>query len=237
MPTGNKTVSNQKTGKGCWWIIFVLMSAAVALLILFGMARGPYSQPIAKSNKAKTEISYLAISISLYKHDCGVYPDDTSPETVINALTGYKSNPNTLDESITNNPDWKGPYLQTQARQHELGMKNKALVDPWLKPYQFKLRKPVHNIGGVDIWSFGPDMQEGGGDDISNWKESTAGIPRELKTIIVVSVCLFVIVIFGGLRRKTMKNQRTALIKEHPTPLEQQSSLHSLLLPELHSLC
>lgn len=52
---------------------------------------------------------------------------------------------------------WKGPYIKEEA------------IDPWGQPYQY--RSPgVHNPTTYDVWSWGPDKKEGGGDDIGNWK-------------------------------------------------------------------
>ena len=40
--------------------------------------------------------------------------------------------------------------------------------DPWSNPYQY-LRPGTHNPDKFDVKSFGPDGQEGGGDDVGNW--------------------------------------------------------------------
>lgn len=40
--------------------------------------------------------------------------------------------------------------------------------DPWNNEYQY-LFPGTHNTGKFDVKSFGPDGQEGGGDDIGNW--------------------------------------------------------------------
>ena len=45
----------------------------------------------------------------------------------------------------------------------------KEPIDPWDSPYQYRY-PGVHNTDGPDVWSWGPDRQEGGGDDIGNWE-------------------------------------------------------------------
>ena len=157
--------------RGFTLIELLVVISIISVLATLGLLVGPMAMKQARITKARTEIGNLALSVGAYKSDYGVYPDDTSAETVMNALTGYKSSPDTM-EDLSKDPDWHGPYIQTKQNQHENGMKNKALLDPWHKPYQFNLRKPVHNMGGVDIWSSGPDGKDekGGGDDISNWK-------------------------------------------------------------------
>ena len=74
-------------------------------------------------------------------------------------------------EDFSKDANWHGPYLQTKQNQHEKGMRNKALLDPWGTPYQFSLSHPRHNTNGVDVWSCGQNRknENGGGDDFNNW--------------------------------------------------------------------
>lgn len=53
---------------------------------------------------------------------------------------------------------WKGPYLET----------SKVPVDPWGKPYQYRY-PGTKNPSSYDVFSLGPDGQEGTADDIGNW--------------------------------------------------------------------
>lgn len=53
---------------------------------------------------------------------------------------------------------WKGPYLKD----------DKALVDSFGKPYGYRFPS-AKNPGKYDLWSFGPDGQDGTADDITNW--------------------------------------------------------------------
>jgi general secretion pathway protein G len=43
-----------------------------------------------------------------------------------------------------------------------------ALQDPWGNPFRYEC-PGIHNPGSYDLYSFGPDGQEGGDDDIGNW--------------------------------------------------------------------
>ena len=53
--------------------------------------------------------------------------------------------------------NWKGPYLQRGIPE-----------DPWGNPYRF--RSPgTQNTRAYDLFSAGPDGQDGGEDDITNW--------------------------------------------------------------------
>lgn len=97
----------------------------------------------AKRSVAKTDIeSNISLALDLYEMDNGTYP---------NSLDDLKTKPTEAD-------NWKGPYIKKKA------------IDPWGRPYVYKF-PAAHNPEGYDIYSFGRDGQEGGGDDVVNWEE------------------------------------------------------------------
>jgi general secretion pathway protein G len=100
----------------------------------------------AKKTAAASQIANVATAIRLFEVDVGRYP--TSDE-------GLRA----LFEQPGNAKDWKGPYME-----------QKVTNDPWGNPYVYK-QPGAHNTSGYDIYSFGPDGAEGGGDDIGNWKD------------------------------------------------------------------
>jgi general secretion pathway protein G len=55
---------------------------------------------------------------------------------------------------------WHGPYVAEGTKY--------PILDPWNEPYQYRY-PGVHNKGGYDVWSKGPDKQDGTDDDIGNW--------------------------------------------------------------------
>jgi len=63
--------------------------------------------------------------------------------------------PSTLSE--LRSKTGKGPYLKREPR------------DPWGNPYSYVF--PGENNPDYDLYSYGPDGKEGGGDDITNWEE------------------------------------------------------------------
>ncbi len=77
-------------------------------------------------------------------------------------------NPSNLDDLVTEPSDakmakkWAGPYIPT----------NKDLIDPWDNPFKYDA-KGKKNQDGYDVWSTGPDGQDGNADDIGNWKEES----------------------------------------------------------------
>jgi general secretion pathway protein G len=56
---------------------------------------------------------------------------------------------------------WTGPYLT----------ETKLPLDPWGNPYQYAF-PGTHNKERPDIWSRGPDGQDGTADDIGNWDKT-----------------------------------------------------------------
>jgi len=59
---------------------------------------------------------------------------------------------------------WRGPYVAD----------GKIPPDPWNEPYQYAC-PGKHNPTGYDLWSKGPDKQDGTADDIGNWDAATEG--------------------------------------------------------------
>ncbi len=59
---------------------------------------------------------------------------------------------------------WKGPYID------EL---DTLPLDPWKEPYQYRF-PGVKNKNSYDLWSKGPDKQDGTADDIGNWNTAPA---------------------------------------------------------------
>ena len=100
----------------------------------------------ARTTAASTDIANLGTALDAFEIDTGRYP--TSDE-------GLRA----LIEAPANAKDWKGPYLKRMVSN-----------DPWGNAYVY--RAPgQHNASGYDLYSHGPDGQEGGGDDIDNWSQ------------------------------------------------------------------
>ncbi len=106
----------------------------------------------ARRAAAKVDIeTNIAMALDLYELDNGKYP--TSEQGLQALVTKPASSP------VPSN--WNGPYL-----------KKKSLpVDPWNRTYIY-VSPGVHNAEDYDLYSYGPDGVEGGGDDITNWEES-----------------------------------------------------------------
>jgi len=123
-------------------LVLVILATLAALVVPKFTKRSEQ----AKTTGARTDIANIEVALDAFEIDCGRYP---STEEGIKAL---------LDQpgGVT---EWHGPYL-----------KRGVPKDPWGNPYIYRY-PGQHNVNGYDLYSFGPDGQEGGVDDIDNWSQ------------------------------------------------------------------
>jgi general secretion pathway protein G len=127
----------------------LLVVGLLALLASFAIPALMGQGENAKKDMAKAAIGpngTISQAIKLYKFHTGSYPEE---------LKFLIEKPGDSDIA----KKWNGPYLEDEA----------GLQDAWGKEFQY--RAPgQHNEGGFDLWSMGPDGQDGTDDDIVNWK-------------------------------------------------------------------
>jgi general secretion pathway protein G len=100
----------------------------------------------ARITAANTDISNLEVALDAFEVDMGRYPTSTEGmKALVEQPTG------------TTSTSWKGPYIKR-------GIPN----DPWGNQYLYTI-PGKHNTKGYDLYSYGPDGQDGGSDDIDNW--------------------------------------------------------------------
>lgn len=121
-------------------LVLVILSVLAAVIVPKFTKRSEQ----ARITAARADIASLEIALDAYEIDTGLYP---TTQQGLDAL---------VDEP-TDARDWHGPYI---AR----GVPN----DPWGNPYVYKT-PGQHNTEGYDLYSYGPDGQSGGEDDIDNW--------------------------------------------------------------------
>jgi general secretion pathway protein G len=134
---------NGPTGFTLMEVLLVL----VILVVLASMAVTVFSGTQAGADKkaAAAQVGLYKSAIEMYKFHTKQYPED---------LEGLTSEPS--DTKVADR--WEGPYI------------DKVAVDPWDNEY--KLAAPgKHNTDSFDVWSMGPDGQDGSDDDIGNWTE------------------------------------------------------------------
>ena len=129
---------------------FTLIELLLVLVILSVLAAVVVPKFARRSQQARitaagAEISSLELGLDVFEVDTGRYP---TTEEGLAAL---------IDEPADVN-DWGGPYLKGE----------EVPIDPWGAEYIYKCPGD-HNKDGYDIHSKGPDGQDGGDDDITNW--------------------------------------------------------------------
>ena len=128
---------------------FTLVELLLVLVILALIAGLVLPGIIGKAESAKvkaaaSQISRIGMSVESFYLDTGVAP--SSLEELVDEPSGVTG--------------WNGPYI-----------KNSLLKDPWGEPYKYKT--PGDHGGDYDIWSYGPDRQQGGegkNADINSWE-------------------------------------------------------------------
>jgi general secretion pathway protein G len=130
---------------------FTLLELMVVLLILgllASIAAPRVSKYLrkAKTETAKIQVDALGAAVDSFNLDNGRFPtNDEGLKALMEAPAGLTS--------------WDGPYLK----------KKDSLVDPWGKPYLYRL--PGQN-GDFDVYTLGSDQRDGGtgdGRDVGNW--------------------------------------------------------------------
>ena len=123
-------------------LLLVLMIVAIlAGLVVPRFASRPEQARIVA---AKADIATIDMALSAFQIDVGRFPTN---EEGLRALVEQPANAN----------GWREPYLSRGVPK-----------DPWEMPYVYRY-PGQHNTYGYDLFSYGPDKQEGGGDDIDNW--------------------------------------------------------------------
>ncbi len=138
--------SRQLTSSRTGFTLMEVLLVLVILVVLASMAVTMFGgvQEGALKKAASADIGNLKNQVIVYQF-------------------GTKSYPDTLDDLVTRPSDskvadrWEGPYLDKVPR------------DPWDNDYKFSA-PGKHNPDLFDIWSMGPDGQDGTDDDIGNWE-------------------------------------------------------------------
>jgi general secretion pathway protein G len=122
-------------------LLLVLVILAVLAAVVVPKFTGRTEQ--ARVAAAKADIAGMDLQLDAFEVDAGRYP------TTEEGLAALMNPPTTVKA-------WHGPYLK------------KPPIDPWGRPYVYRYPGQI-NTTGVDLFSFGPDGNEGGGDDVGNW--------------------------------------------------------------------
>lgn len=125
----------------------LVVLAIIGLLVGLGVSNLDRIFGGAQADIARTFVSTsMKMPLTAYRMDVGDYPSTSD------GLKALASAPQGKADR------WRGPYV-TDGRIPD---------DPWKEPYQYRY-PGVKNKGGYDLWSKGPDKQDGTADDIGNW--------------------------------------------------------------------
>jgi general secretion pathway protein G len=143
---------NKKIRSNSGFTIIEILAVTLLMSLLIGGAALGISAQVTKGKirTTRTQIGTFESAIALFEMDCGFYPN--SLEDLIQITSG---------EKCKDFP--KDGYLK----------KKDIPQDPWNEDYSY--RKPgTHNTSSFDLWSYGPDKEEGSDDDITNWKAESS---------------------------------------------------------------
>lgn len=145
---GNKLRARSTNRQG--FTLMEVLLVLVILVILASLAVSTYSgvQNRALKDAAKAKVGLIVGQVDTYQLHMRKYPG--SLQDLIDKPGDARAAEN-----------WSGPYLKESG----------ALLDPW--DNDFKFAAPgKHNSESYDVWSVGPDGQDGTDDDVGNWQKS-----------------------------------------------------------------
>jgi general secretion pathway protein G len=134
---------------------FSLLEIILVIVILGILAAFVVPNLVKTGDKAKIDATKamigksgnIALAINLYRTHLGVYPEE---------LANLTERPD--DEDLADK--WSGPYIEDP----------NSLKDAWQRDLQYK-SPGENNEDSYDLWSYGPDGEDGTDDDIGNWEK------------------------------------------------------------------
>ena len=124
-------------------LLVLVILAALAAIVTPKFAKRSEQ---ARITSASTQISQFEVALDAFEIDVGRYP------TTSEGLEALVKKP-------ANAEGWQQAYL-----------KRDVPLDPWGNEYIYRY-PGQYNEDGYDLYSYGPDGKQGGGDDITNWSE------------------------------------------------------------------
>jgi len=142
---------NRREPSGFTLVELLIVLGILAMLMALVAPRVMKQGEKANHDKAQVDIAAFKQVLKLYKLDMKKFP------TTEQSLSALSEEP----EDLGDMSPWDGPYLET----------DEVPRDPWNNPYQYEWPSTHGKADYPDIWSFGPDGEEGTEDDIVNWKK------------------------------------------------------------------
>lgn len=136
--------------KGFTLLEVLLVVGIIALLAAFVVPQFMNTQRGAEIDITQRMVEdggSLATQLDLFRLNVGTYPEE---------LKELVEKP---DDEVKAGK-WRGPYIKSLDK----------LKDAWGRDLNYKFPGEA-NEGAYDLWSAGPDGEEGNEDDITNWKK------------------------------------------------------------------
>jgi general secretion pathway protein G len=152
---GRKTHRTRRAGFTLTEMLIVL--AILVMLVALVVPGFLGAQRRADRQNAQAQIGLLRGALERYAMDAKSFP---ATEQGLQALISQPS-----DSEAGPAASWDGPYLSTDAIPR----------DPWGNEYQYVYPPERNPRDFPDIWSFGPDGEDGTEDDITNWSVTAEG--------------------------------------------------------------
>lgn len=129
--------------------ILELLLVLVILSILAGIVgvRFAGQSEDARIRAAESQLSQFSTALDTYEIQTGSYP------TTQQGLEALVERPSGMRDD-----EWPGQLLP------------EVPTDQWGNEWQYRY-PGTHNTNGYDLYSYGPDGKQGGGDDITNWSD------------------------------------------------------------------
>jgi general secretion pathway protein G len=131
--------------KGFTLIEIMLVVVIISILVTVVLPRLAGRTEQARVSSVRLQIETIGMALDAFELDNGRYP------ATAEGLQSLRTNPSNMKK-------WNGPYLKKDIPE-----------DPWSNPFVY-VCPGTHN-NDYDLYSFGPNGTDGGGDDLGNWTE------------------------------------------------------------------
>ncbi|MGI8603140.1 MAG: type II secretion system major pseudopilin GspG [Verrucomicrobiales bacterium] len=143
------TSSSRRATAGFTLVEIVLVLAIIALLLGLAVSKIGGVMGEGKNVKARADIGTYTSMLTMYNSNAMRYP---TTEQGLKAL---------VDKPST------GPAPRVWRR-----LMDSIDPDPWGNEYRYQYPGKHNGVTKPDVWSSGPDMQDGNDDDIGNWQNN-----------------------------------------------------------------
>jgi len=134
-------IKSKKYARGFTFIEIMFVVVIIGVLLAVAVPRLTGQSREARIRATELSINNVSTALKRYELQVGAFPEE---------ITDLMEEPSDVE-------GWDGPYLEKEPK------------DAWNQTLNY--RYPSDNDIDFDIWSNGPDKQEGTEDDVVNWSK------------------------------------------------------------------